>query len=105
MPNHFQIYKRDGDRLNSMYKGNEESTPRKFNRDKIRMTTICKQEALSPKNKNTQLIKSDSQQAPSDLFNIPNSYGVMIKEKEMFLYDFEEGRVDSNEFKLSKTSN
>ena len=59
-PNHLQVFKRDRSRLNSMCKGNEESTPRKFNQEKIRMPTICKQEAASPKNKNQQFIKSES---------------------------------------------
>ena len=73
-----------------MNKGNEEGTPKNFNRDKIRITTICTQEALSPKNKNIQFLKSDSQQAPSELISI-NNFGLLRMEKEMFLYDFEEG--------------
>ena len=74
-----------------MNKGNEESTPKNFNRDKSRISTIGKQEALSPKNKNFQLLKSESQQAPFEpISNNLYNFGLLSKEKEMFLYDFEE---------------
>lgn len=87
------MFNRDRERRDSTFKGNDEDSSannlQRFNREKRRLASFLKQEP-SPKNKNTIIGKTtETQQTLNPTAN--NICGVN-KEKQLFEYDFEEGR-------------